>query len=248
MAARAAEPNFARFTFEQFAAARVLVRSRWFLTRVKGKQQENALIPLGDAPNHHDAPSLDYNHRHDDKPRTYDFRADHKIAAGGEVTILYGHFTPSAFLTDYGFTQDGDHPRSVLHVDVDKKPLSLPYPTEELKKSISTYGVVVAAKTMRAGRGGASQRFLASIVEAGRRAARAKILGAWREDLAVMAHRKTLCRNQKVSTRCLLDGVIGRGFIFTQATPPCIKPRWTAPRNYLRRHLRAGRLAKNALH
>ena len=53
----------------------------------------------------------------DAAPRTYDYKADRKIAAGGEVTILYGHFTPSAFLVDYGFTQDGDHPRSVLHVE-----------------------------------------------------------------------------------------------------------------------------------
>ena len=167
VAARAAEPAFARFTFEQFAAARVLVRSRWFLTRVKGQPTQNALIPFGDAPNHHDAPSLDYNHRHDDKPRTYDFRADGAIPKGGEVTILYGHFTPSAFLTDYGFTQDGDHPRSVLHVDVDKKPLSLPYPSEELKKSISTYGVVVAAKTIKpARRRGARRRRRAAQVGA----------------------------------------------------------------------------------
>ena len=49
----------------------------------------------GDAPNHADAPSLDYNHRFDATPKTYDYRAAHAISKGGEVTILYGHFTPS---------------------------------------------------------------------------------------------------------------------------------------------------------
>ena len=50
VSARAAEPAFARFAFEDFAAARVLVRSRWFLIQVKGQPTQNALIPFGGGP------------------------------------------------------------------------------------------------------------------------------------------------------------------------------------------------------
>ena len=95
------DPTFARFSFEKFVEARLLVCSRVFgvvIDRIK----TDALVPLADMLNHHMPKQTSWYYC--DYSRGFVIQSLKEIPPGAEIFDSYGQKCNSRFLLHYGFT------------------------------------------------------------------------------------------------------------------------------------------------
>ena len=98
---KSVDPNFSRFSFEEFKWARMVVSSRIF-GLVMNRIKTDALVPLADMLNHHTPKQTSWYFS--DEDGGFVIRNLKVTEPGSEIFDSYGQKCNSRFLLNYGFT------------------------------------------------------------------------------------------------------------------------------------------------